>query len=230
MRIDFPTKEQLPQLRQLWQEAFGDTDAFIDHFFDTAFSFDRSRCGMEDEKVVAALYWFDCFAYGEKHAYLYAVATAESCRGQGLCRALMEDTEKVLIARGYAGAILVPGDAGLSQMYGNMGYRFFGGREEVTGIVETGKLTRVETPRYAALRRSLLPPGGVIQEGENLSFLEGLADFYAGDDEVLAVSKEDGEIIERLEKGKALGGEEPFAMCKPFGDNKAPAYFGFSFG
>lgn len=229
MLIDFPAREQISQLRQLWQEAFGDSDAFLDCFFETAFSFDRSRCVTKDEKVAAALYWFDCSAYGEKYAYLYAVATAEAYRGQGLCRALMENVESLLAARGYAGAILVPAAEGLSKMYGNMGYRYFGGKEKVAHT-ELENLTKIDTSRYAALRRKLLPTGGVIQEGENLAFLEKLADFYEGEGVVVAVSRESGEIVERLDLTMGFDRAQPFAMCKLLGHGKTPGYFGISFG
>ena len=30
MTIDSPSANQIPGLRQLWQQAFGDTDAFLD--------------------------------------------------------------------------------------------------------------------------------------------------------------------------------------------------------
>ena len=60
MTIDRPLPEQLPQLRGLWKEAFGDTDAFLDIFFHRAFSRNRCRCVTLNGQVVAALYWFDC--------------------------------------------------------------------------------------------------------------------------------------------------------------------------
>ena len=60
MTIDRPTQMQIPQLRRLWQAAFGDTDAFLDIFFHRAYDARRSRCVTRDGRVVAALYWFDC--------------------------------------------------------------------------------------------------------------------------------------------------------------------------
>ena len=82
MFADYPQAEQLPALRQLWKQAFGDTDAFLDIFFSTAFSPERCRCVVTDGEVAAALYWFSCEADGQPLAYLYAVATAERFRGQ----------------------------------------------------------------------------------------------------------------------------------------------------
>ena len=89
MIIKQPEPDQIPQLRQLWQEAFGDPDAFLDGFFQTAFAFDRCRCAVEGSRVQGALYWLDCAWEGQKLAYLYAVATRKDSRGQGICRRLM---------------------------------------------------------------------------------------------------------------------------------------------
>ena len=117
MTIDSPKIDQLPQLRALWKEAFGDTDAYLDSFFTLGFSPERCRCMTEDGQVSAALYWFDCSCQGARLAYLYAVATAENRRGVGLCRLLMDNTHAHLKKAGYAGAILVPASASLRQMY-----------------------------------------------------------------------------------------------------------------
>ena len=85
---------------------------------------------MEGE-IAAALYWFDCdlphwaspteFSV-RKLAYLYAVATAKAHQGQGLCRALMENTHEHLRQLGYDGCILSPQSEGLFTMYGKLGY------------------------------------------------------------------------------------------------------------
>ena len=56
MTIDCPNQAQIPQLRALWQEAFGDTDAFLDIFFHRAYARSRSRCITQDGRVIAALY------------------------------------------------------------------------------------------------------------------------------------------------------------------------------
>ena len=44
MTIDAPKKQDIPALKALWQEAFGDEEAFLDCFFSTAFSPKRCRC------------------------------------------------------------------------------------------------------------------------------------------------------------------------------------------
>ena len=56
MRIDHPREADFAARRQLWKEAFGDTDAFLDLFEETAFSADRCLCLTEGDTLAAALY------------------------------------------------------------------------------------------------------------------------------------------------------------------------------
>ena len=123
MKIDHPVPEQYPQLEALWQEAFGDTEEFIDGFFCTAFSPARCRCAILDGKIIAALYWMDVRTDDRRFAYLYAVAVAKSHRKQGLGKALLADTQAHLAFRGYDGVLLVPGSGDLRSYYEKLGYR-----------------------------------------------------------------------------------------------------------
>lgn len=244
MDIKHPTLEQIPQLRQLWKEAFGDTDAFLDCFFSTAFSPDRCLCATVDCQVAAVAYWFRC----GKYAYIYAVATAKKHRGKGICHALMEQIHHILAQEGYCGCILVPGDEGLRQFYGRMGYEDFGGIMEFE--CESGiplPLRKIDVAEFVALRQKYLPDGGVMQDGENMAFLSHWASFYQGEDFLLAATQED-DILRGLELlgnqnaapgiVAALGakcgtfrtaGITPFAMWLPLCSKKAPTYFGFAF-
>ena len=123
MTINTPLNSQIPTLRKLWQEAFGDTEEFLNTFFSTAFLTDHCRCVTADEKVAAALYWFDCLYADKPIAYIYAVATAKAFQGQGICHKLMEDTHRHLEKSGYQGAILVPGSEELFYFYEKIGYK-----------------------------------------------------------------------------------------------------------
>lgn len=251
MNIAAPAESMRPGLRRLWQIAFGDTEEFLDSFFDTAYAPGRCRCVTEDGKVNAALYWFDCGLEEAKLAYLYAVATDPACRGRGLCRMLMADTMDVLTAAGYQGALLVPQEEGLIRMYAGMGFTPCSGVREFHVLASDSGIParRIGAEEYARLRRELLPMGGVIQEGENLRFLETQARLYAGESWTAAAAETDGMLWcpeflgdPRLAPGlvKALGyregsfrmagNERPFAMFRPLAvDCPVPSYFGFAF-
>lgn len=248
MTIDYPKTEQKAALRQLFQAAFGDSDAFLDRFFATGFHPRRCRCVTVDGQIAAALYWFDCDFAGEKTAYLYAVATSEAHRGKGLCSRLMADTHALLKGMGYAGAILVPGSESLFRFYEKMGYQTISCAREFT--CEAGEtslpMEQISGEEYAIARRQLLPRNGVLQEGKSLRFLESCWQLYAGDGWCMAAATDGGILyaMELLGSADAPGivaslgckqghfrtpGSNPFAMYFPLCRETVPGYFGLAF-
>lgn len=252
MIIDAPNRSQIPELRSLWQEAFDDTQDFLNDFDRTAFRTDRCRCAVTDGKVAAALYWFDCLHVGRRIAYVYAVATAKVYRGQGLGHGLMEDTHRHLGNHGYEGAVLVPGSKELFRYYESMGYRISSMIREFTcdASVKEVSLRCIGTEEYACLRRQMLPQGGVVQENENLDFLKTQAQLYAGQGFLLAARKEKdmlfgvellgdetkaSRIVSALGCAKGAfrvpGEGKPFAMYRSLKESALPppSYFGLAF-
>lgn len=274
MKIHMPDASHIPALRLLWKEGFGDTDAFLDTFFKTAFSPERCRIATIDNSVVAMLYWFDCSYNNKRIAYVYAVATALSFRGQGMCRQLMKDTHVHLKKLGYEGAILVPGSTALFDFYGSMGYcsccnidqlqcsrstqdynscHSLEDKCHISSTTNTIDLIKIDKLQYARLRRDFLPKGGVIQEKENLDFLETQADFYMGENLLLAARVENDtlqgiELLGDASTAPAIaytlgcstgifripGSSKPFAMYLSLTDNDSdnripPSYFAFAF-
>ena len=251
MKPDYPKLRQIPGLRKLWKEAFGDSDAFLDLFFASGFSPDRCRCIADGDEIAAVCYWFDITFERQKLAYVYAVATAKASRGQGLCRKLLADCAEVLKAQGYSGILLVPQDEGLIRMYGGMGYlpaTRLG--EAVWAAGDTAASPRELTPEeYTRLREGRLPPASVLQEGPGLTFLGTQARFYEGPDFLAAVSRETEHlrILEYLGDTASIpsfiralghreatvrlpGDDRPYGMYLPLtADCKKPEYFAFSY-
>lgn len=244
MIIDKPTSTE--PLRQLWKQAFGDTDAFLDSFFAFGFSPDRCRQLSVDGKVVSALYWFDCSFNGKKIAYLYAVATDKAFRDRGLCRLLMEDTHRHLQSLGYAGALLVPVSEKLFCFYEKLGYRTCSAVNEftceATGTVELSHITGED---YCVLRQQYLPAGSVDPGGSMVAFLKAQYFFYAGKDFVLCAASEGDTLIvaellgntsaapgivammgKKQGRFRAPGDSKPFAMYRSLAyEADMPSYF-----
>ena len=251
MNITCPTEDQIPGLRRLWMAAFGDTDEFLDAFFRTAYDAERCRCVMKDDEPAAALYWFDCSLEGAKLAYIYAVATDPAHRGKGLCRMLMEDTMDTLTKNGYHGALLVPQEPWLIEMYKKMGFTPATTVSEFHVMAAGAPIPvrRVGPTGFSRRRRELLPPGGVIQERENALFLKSQMSLYIGENWLAATAEVDGMLWcceflgdPTLAPGfvKALGYREgsfrvpgsgrPFSMFRPLTvDCPSPLYFGLAF-
>ena len=149
MRSDFPALTNIPDLRQVWKESFGDDEIFLDDFFSAAFLPDHCRCVLDGDRAVAAVYWMDCTCDGHRLAYIYALAVRPDHRGQGMSRYLMADARNILTARGYEGILLVPGDGGLREMYRAMDFTDCTSIREyvcgsVSGVVDIHSVTRDE--------------------------------------------------------------------------------------
>lgn len=250
MIIDVAKTQDIPALRRLWKEAFGDTDAFLDGFFCTGFSPIRCRTAKKETALLGALYWFPCQWGDRPVAYLYAVATGKAFQGQRVCSRLMEDTHRHLQTLGFAGAVLVPGSGSLFGFYEKMGYRRFGGLAEITAEARDASISlrEISAESYMEKRKALLPPGSILQEGETLPFLATQLTFYAGDSWLLAAAKENGMLSGKEFLGnasvlpgilralgvprgnfRAPGTDRDFAMFRSFAQHgEAPRYFAFA--
>ena len=251
MTAKHPAPKQIPQLLRLWKDVFGEYNGFWELFLETAFAPERCLCITETGSITASLCWLDCRAEGQKTAYIYAVVTHPDCRVQGLCRRLMADAHAHLKAQGYSCALLVPAEEGLREMYRRLGYRDATYVREFTCDAPGSpvSLRAIGPEEYAALRRELLPRGGVIQEGENLAFLSRQAQFYVGKDFLMAAYAEEDTLTAMELLGNASeapgilaalgckkgrfrtpGTERAFAMAYPLREDAViPKYFGFAF-
>lgn len=256
MRIDKPNRQQEKQLRNLWKATFGDSEAFLDDFFQTAYAPDKVRCVLEEDKVIAALYWLDCSYQEEKIAYIYAVATDENYRGQGIGSKLLENTHEHLRGLGYAGTILVPAGEKLFDFYAKRGYQTTCYIDEFVCEGAVGgslSIRECDKDTYAKLRRNFLSEDAVVQEGKNLDFLETQAKFYTDENFLMACSVDEktkeltgiellGDttvapfIVEELGCKKGIfripGNKKAFAMYHALQTenvSKLPRYFGFAY-
>ena len=250
MNTTAPADVHIPGLRNLWKAAFGDTDDFLDDFFATAYAPHRCRCIVVEDRVAAALYWLDCTCQEKKLAYVYAVATDPAYRGRGLCRTLMAETMEVLKNSGYSGVVLVPQKPGLINMYAGMGFTPSSGVTEFHVMAgDPVPARKIGMEEFARLRREFLPLDGVVQEGENLTFLATQTACYAGENWLAVTAEVDGMLwcpdflgdasrasglVKTLgyrEGGFRVPGDgRPFAMFRPLTkDCPQPAYFGLAF-
>ncbi len=224
MIIKHPTPAEQEGMLTLWEEAFGDSREFIKMFFSTGFSFDRSMLCTQNDQVAAALYWFDCLWNDKKVAYLYAIATKQEHRGKGICKKLMAATHNELLSKNYHGAILVPADEGLSQMYGKMGYQPYEKSHNCPlSIVHCPfDLTPISVAEYRKLQKELLPKDSVVHTDAAFSYLQTFAQFYKTEKGILCKTEDSiQEILPYTPKG------ENKAMYLPLTEDKTlPAYFG----
>ena len=237
-------------LKELWMQAFGDTEETVDAFFRTAFSPERYAALWDGSTPVCALYWLDCSCSGYPFAYLYAVATGEAYRGQGYASRLLEQVHRHLRDTGYAGVVLVPGEPHLFSFYQKRGYQTFCTVCEFTcsQALPAVSLTELDKARYGQRRGQYLPAGSILQTGETLDYLETYASFYQGSDFIMAASLQGCRLVVHELLGNphaapgvlaALGASEGtfhtpgpgrnYAMYLPLRENcPVPVWFGLA--
>lgn len=177
----------IPALRRLWKQAFGDEDACIDAFFNTAYTPERVLVLREDGQVRAMACWLPmtvCQASrGWPAGYLYAVSTEASARGRGFCRQLLAFAEEFLAARGIKVLLLVPGGPSLRQFYRRCGYADFTtvDMEELRVTAAQGQAEPIAAPEYLELREQLLSDRPYVScPVPVLEFQDALARLYGG--------------------------------------------------
>ena len=197
MTIDTPKISHAPVLRRLMMDTFGESDAFLDLFYSVAYSPERARAAYIDDKLVSALYWFDCECGGDRIAYLYAIATDKAHRGCGAASALIRNTEEHLRALGYSSAILVPQSPSLFSFYENLGFNR--ATEICEFSVEASKrkvaLRELSADEFVTERARFLEDGGIKEDVTLIKLLTDNAKFYTGEDFLLAASRTGDHLV-----------------------------------
>lgn len=128
MKFRVSKLEDVPQLKQLWNLAFGDGDSYVDNFFGNYGSPDKILVAEEKGtgKILAMTAWFgsDFHRGGEvyRFAYLYAVATHPEYEKQGIASKLLSFVYETMVEYGFHGVTTVPAQPSLHQFFGRNGF------------------------------------------------------------------------------------------------------------
>lgn len=126
LTIKNPSAKDVPVLKAMWKETFRDDDRFIDLFFKSKFSFERSLAVYDSDKPVSMLFFpsYDICVGGRKSraGYILGAATKDAFRGQGIMFSLLCEAHDRMRAQGDEYSLLIPADEGLYGFYEKSGY------------------------------------------------------------------------------------------------------------
>ena len=157
----------IPAQRELWKLAFGDSDAYIDNFYNLYYQPERVIVLEEEGAVRSMTAWFDTSfsvpGQGEyRAAYLYAVATHPDCRGRGLAGALLAGADEYFRTLNIPAVTTVPAEPSLHTFFGTNGFRecfrILGGtlRREEIPLPPSNIFRPASTEEYGQVREALL--------------------------------------------------------------------------
>ena len=225
--IELASKERLPEVIALWKEAFGDSEEYVKKFFDKMNGEKNMILRIEEGKTVSMASMLPVKCGNYRGRYIYAVATAEKCRGRGYCRQIMAFIHDYMAEGGENFAILVPAEKSLFDFYKKMGYSQTVFAPDTANVGEiTNKCTISE---YYNIRKNLFSEYDLIEWGEReLSYILSLGEIWKTEDG--AAYFEDGKAVEILNRSIFSNiWTEPFALMKYIGDTKIDKpYFGLA--
>lgn len=110
--------------KELWRQAFGDDETFIDRFLLRCYDRRRMLSVERDGRLAAMLHLLPFATDAGAMTYIYGVATAPEYRGQGLATRLMQEALQRCDERGDKAVFLIPspGEAWLRDFYGRFGF------------------------------------------------------------------------------------------------------------
>lgn len=121
----FACWEDIPALKSLWQEAFGDSQDYVDFYFSNRFQPQETLVLGQPADAMLTLLPAGWTAGGEEMPvrYVYAVATRRSARSKGLSTLLMSAADDWMKRSGIEAAFLVPAQKSLFGFYARQGFR-----------------------------------------------------------------------------------------------------------
>ena len=117
---------RLPAMMRLWQDTFGDSDAFVRLFFTRVYR-PQNALTLTRDGCLAAMLHLVPYVLRVDHrtlpaAYICGVCTRPEARGQGLMTDLMRRALRTMRRRGFALTMLIPAEPWLFDVYARLGY------------------------------------------------------------------------------------------------------------
>lgn len=207
------------EITDLWVSCFSEKKEAVDLFFTHRFQPQNTLLLRQGERIAAMLHMLPGEILTETGSvqanYIYAAATAQGSRGQGLMGQLMARAEQEGMARGDHYSFLLPADMGLYDFYAKHGFtKFFTtdfcdvSRRELESAVKTAGSGN---PQAASLPRALKATrdsyaakslGSAIWNEQSIGYAVKYAEFYGGR---LVTTETDGRLAYALCAGIYAG-------------------------
>lgn len=166
--LDCAGRQDIPFLKQIWKECFGDSDRYIAGYFDALFDRITVAVKRSDGIPVSMISMLPVrlhTADGDYPGhYIYAAATAKAYEGQGYMSALLDYACALAADRGDCFSCLIPASPDLFAFYQRRGYytasykrmKFISLSAEQLLSAATLPLTELKEDDFFARRRKFL--------------------------------------------------------------------------
>ena len=212
--------EELAREKELWKLAFGDDDAYIDHFYDHRPITD-TLVMLEDGVLWTMLALFPVEVVlpdGKKlkSSYIYALATHPDARKKGFGRFVLSYVDFYLKEQGMDCVTIEPAEASLHRFFSSVGFSecFTTRKVELLGYMagkrSAGDVLEPATPQeYRAIREKLLAGNLYVSYDEDvLSYQKGVSENAGGGLYKLTVDGVEGCACAEFTEDETVGVKE----------------------
>ncbi len=211
MLID--VKQNISSLKKLWFDTFGDDEEYVRLFFEREYCPTECFAEIIDGEVVSALYLLKGYIFDGNVAYegryLYAAATAEEQRGNGIMSSLIEEAKQYAQSNSISFISLLPADEGLYGYYARFGFEAVMNNivSKVDVLGENTEIKEIDSEAYFEIRRNISVPFFHFGESELRYAAECLK--YAGyrfiknsDNSCYIINDDETEVLEYISSEK----------------------------
>lgn len=126
-RLRKSRKGDEPELKNIWRICFGDSDEYINVFFEKIYIPGSAAVAETEEgHICSAMYTLEAgVSGGEKCGYLYALGTLPEYRGRGIGEAVTRKAAELGFDRGFDLCVTCPASKTLFDYYRGMGFEDF---------------------------------------------------------------------------------------------------------
>lgn len=173
LEISYCTHNELPSVKELWKNVFGDDEIFINQFFYHLYQ-DNILIGKVKNEIIAmaTLLPATIILEGKEYdiRYVYACATLPRFRGKKIMSKILDKAFENTVNRREIGLFLLPANAQLYDFYKKNGFKeFFYHNEQhffLSDFVEkkcdTYTMQKITAEKYYSLRHTYLQNEGTI--------------------------------------------------------------------
>lgn len=176
--IRFSNKKDIPSLKFLMKEIFGDHESFINLFFN--YKYENNALIYEiDGEIVSFAFLLSAHIQIDNNkypiTYLYACATKPEFRGKGYMKDILEEAYKIACSRNEVGIFLLPANESLYYFYEKNNFTIYFHKTIVhykpsqiqisTSLLSS--FSFINSKEYAQIRQKILLQDGAIHWDEN---------------------------------------------------------------
>ena len=158
------TKTDVPMMKRLWIEVFGDEPQLVDRFFELLPSMGTALCAFSGDEFLGSVYLlqseiWENGRFSKKLAYMYALAVEPGARGFGVGGKLVRVARRFCWENDLGVLCMLPAEASLYGWYARIAGFFpasFCEYEEIAAGEEIDGITELCADEYGFRRGELL--------------------------------------------------------------------------